>query len=525
MKKIIIGGIIIAVFNVNAQTYNPQKAAEYASFWCDKHNDETSPFYDQEKWGGPYINHLPNCAAFVSQCLIAGGLDLSLGAYGVPGGTGEVKPDGVIAGASELVLHLSGYQNTNITVANGFNPFVDHDVGDPMFKAKYSTGIAAEHSMICSSLNGNAKRLYSAHSADDCNEYWPNNYQTERLIFFHIKSSIPNHCDDCEKNHGEEGIDCGGPCPPCEHAPDRVIIDSPTSDLPANVRAIEEITAGNAAVKVLLGQNVNFTSAGTIRLLPGFEAQAGSNFNAQIKGSILGVTADCNKFCPPIYYTAFNRFGFGHLNCGIEGNQHFCVQVANVNKIEYEFIHVDHCHHKYSVYSNSITNQESHIVLWDLFTGEKPAYLKEDGSVHYYYFIMIFYPCQGGKITYSGFILVVNGSPKSIDFHYDGTNEIETPNPLLSPPPNTILLQDENTTPSFVIIPNPNPGTFQIETNFPLADITNLKITNLLGVPVYETQNVVSNEIQLQNSISGLHFVVILLKDGTMLTQKMMLQR
>jgi len=73
--------------------------------------------------------------------------------------------------------------------------------------------------------------------------------------------------------------------------------------------------------------------------------------------------------------------------------------------------------------------------------------------------------------------------------------------------------------------PNPNPGTFQIETNFPLSEISQLKITNTLGLTVYETRNLASNEIQLPNSVSGLYFVVMVLKDGTVLTQKMMVQR
>jgi hypothetical protein len=64
-----------------------------------------------------------------------------------------------------------------------------------------------------------------------------------------------------------------------------------------------------------------------------------------------------------------------------------------------------------------------------------------------------------------------------------------------------------------------------LETNFPLSDFGNLKITNLLGVVVYETQNVTSNTIQLPAAASGQHFVVLVLKDGTVLSQKMMLQR
>jgi len=77
----------------------------------------------------------------------------------------------------------------------------------------------------------------------------------------------------------------------------------------------------------------------------------------------------------------------------------------------------------------------------------------------------------------------------------------------------------------FNLHPNPNPGTFQIETNFPVSEISQLKITNTLGLTVYETKNLASNEIQLTNLVSGPYFVVMVLKDGTVLTQKMMVQR
>ena len=75
------------------------------------------------------------------------------------------------------------------------------------------------------------------------------------------------------------------------------------------------------------------------------------------------------------------------------------------------------------------------------------------------------------------------------------------------------------------LIPNPNNGAFQLETNFSLSEISNLKISNLLGLTVYETQNLTSNTIQLQNVPAGLFFVVMILKDGSVLTQKMMIQR
>ena len=86
------------------------------------------------------------------------------------------------------------------------------------------------------------------------------------------------------------------------------------------------------------------------------------------------------------------------------------------------------------------------------------------------------------------------------------------------------FLQDNTINKEINLYPNPNSGTFQLETNFPLSDIGNLKITNLMGATVFETQSISSNTIQLQNSASGTYFVVMILKDGSMLTQKMVVQ-
>jgi len=73
-KAIIIGIVLILGINVSAQTYNPAKAAAYAQRWC---NDKNTRDYN-------YYPLFPNgtggdCANFVSQCLIEGGLDLSAG--------------------------------------------------------------------------------------------------------------------------------------------------------------------------------------------------------------------------------------------------------------------------------------------------------------------------------------------------------------------------------------------------------------------------------------------------------------
>ena len=85
-------------------------------------------------------------------------------------------------------------------------------------------------------------------------------------------------------------------------------------------------------------------------------------------------------------------------------------------------------------------------------------------------------------------------------------------------------LPQSKISPKINLHPNPNNGSFNIETNFPLTDIGNLKITNLMGAPVYETQKVTSNTVQLQIPAKGTYFVVMILKDGSVLTQKMVVQ-
>jgi len=102
-------------------------------------------------------------------------------------------------------------------------------------------------------------------------------------------------------------------------------------------------------------------------------------------------------------------------------------------------------------------------------------------------------------------------------------NEPKVEEPYLQ----SLLINDTDFTsqsPNFKLYPNPNNGSFNIETNFPLTDIDNLKITNLMGATVYETQKVSSSTIQLQNPAKGTYFVVMILKDGLVLTRKMVVQ-
>lgn len=121
-------------------------------------------------------------------------------------------------------------------------------------------------------MDENAKMLYSAHNEDRCDADRSAITDIE-MIFFHIKSSLPAHCDNCEKDGDETGMDCGGSCPPCEHASDNknyTSNTSPDNPLPAATYAIKNITAGNADVRVYPQGSASFYAVGSVDLLPGF---------------------------------------------------------------------------------------------------------------------------------------------------------------------------------------------------------------------------------------------------------------
>ena len=494
-----IGFLFLAYIQGFSQTYNPELAAAYAQKWCNDRNLLEYPDY-------PGVD----CANFVSQCLKAGGLDLSKGSDG--NGNGVVQPYGVIPGATNLLLHLTSFQKADKRVVQGNYPPVEinHDLGDPMFHGS-SNGLKAYHSHLCSSVFGNS-RSYSMHSEDHCDKNvsgWYNYY-----IFFHIKSSYPNHCFDCEKNGNEDEIDCGGPCPSCERAPNERHYNTPTTNLPTVARAIQLITAGNAEVKILSGQNVEFITAGTIDLLPGFEVEAGGNFNASPKGNILSVTGDCNDFCWPFIYTGYNFVRWYH--------HYLFSDVANTYGIYFEIYWWNHWDKGMFVINNYVSvTQDGSVKLWDLVSGNLKGQL-EPGSWHVYLIEGHILPCQDpfSSKRFRTFFNVHNFPDDLAHLQIESIEDesaFHFPSLTIGSPPKI--------SPILVVFPNPNPGTFQIETNFPLSEIAHLKITNLLGIPVYETQNVTSYTIQLPASASGQHFVVMHLKDGTLLTQKVMVQR
>jgi hypothetical protein len=140
----------------------------------------------------------------------------------------------------------------------------------------------------------------------------------------------------------------------------------------------------------------------------------------------------------------------------------------------------------------------------------EPGFKAEAGS----HFVARIEPCVGCDDSKHSVLLLNSGQPsQEATLYYN--NEIVN---------SEQLLQIETSKKEINLYPNPNNGTFQLETNFPLSEISNLKISNLIGTTIYEMQHVTEHTIQLPNSASGMFFVVIILKDGSVLTQKMVVQ-
>jgi len=313
----------------------------------------------------------------------------------------------------------------------------------------------------------------------------------------------PPDCFNCLKSPDEQEIDCGGEnCPPCEDVSvERTITNS--AQLRKEVAAFNKITAsGNVVVQT--GKKVRFITKeeGAVILRPGFKAEKGCTFTTQRLEDLSGFGRICGTICGKWWVPS---------SCLPNGDGLYIHDLQYANKIVYDI---------YDPYGQRIFHKEKDISHnGSVFL----CYIPINTTNITYTIILDSYHCDSSIRRYGReFTAIGYTGGKSSD---DDPDDPETPAPPFSPPANNITLPNENPAPSFVIIPNPNSGTFQIEINFPLSHISNLKILNPLGAIVYETQNLTSNTIQLPNFASGQHFVMVMLKDGTVLTQKMMLQR
>ena len=314
----------------------------------------------------------------------------------------------------------------------------------------------------------------------------------------------PPGCFNCQKDPDEEEMDCGGPdCPPCEDVPEEREITSYVQLRP-EIMAFNKITAYIFAI-IASGEKVSFITEeeGSIILRHGFKAEKGCTFTTKRK-DLSGSGRICGKICGKWWIPS-------SINCNyFEPLNIYDLQYAN--KIEYEIYDLNGYNLKYRNVKDISYNGT--VFLWQPLIN----------TVNVTYRILYdTYHCDDKKRSgYKDFTVIGYTGGNSPPEEPEEPEILNTPQFLSS---DNLKIQDEMSTPAFSIIPNPNSGTFQLETNFPLSDIAHLKITDMLGGKVYETKNLTTNTIQLQNTTNGLYFVVIILKDGTVLTQKMMVRR
>ena len=249
-----------------ANAYNPAAAVAYAEKWCDSYNPE---YVNYSAQGG-------DCAAFLSQCLRAGGLDLSAGADGY--GLG-VQRDKVIANVELMIRHLADVQGfEHVSMSNrGPEPALTVP-GDPTLFFDASN----RHSLICVGEE-EGHNLYDCHSATRTCHLSMDKWNQAVTYYFHIgEDDYPEHCTNCTHDAalGEEDIDCGGPCNPCEDAPETRTL---SFLLPGKreYKAQQLIQTRNN-IRMKRG-HYEFMSGGEIVLNPGFSVEEGVTFSASIE--------------------------------------------------------------------------------------------------------------------------------------------------------------------------------------------------------------------------------------------------
>lgn len=290
-------------------SYNPKAAVTYAEQWCDGYNPD-------------YPRYNADCASFVSQCLIAGGLDLSAGADGQ--GLGVIGR--LIINVEYLIRHLKdvqkfSYQTMQNTVEPGFVV-----PGDPAFFFDSEN----RHSIFCVGQRS-GKNLYNCHSATKTCHFFASNWNPSLTYYFHIgEDDYPEHCKNCKQDFdkGELDVDCGGPCAPCEDAPSIHIINQ--SKLKAGRYAALETLKTENEVNLATGQ-YTFVSGEEIVLNPGFSIDGGVSFSASIapKGNL---TRQFRHTCVYLYnYFSPNGDGVNdEWGAQLVGIKHIKCEIRNV---------------------------------------------------------------------------------------------------------------------------------------------------------------------------------------------------
>ncbi|MGC9332011.1 MAG: T9SS type A sorting domain-containing protein [Bacteroidales bacterium] len=268
-----------------------------------------------------------------------------------------------------------------------------------------------------------------------------------------------------------------------------------TDELPSQTFVDDYIKAGrnvgiddvSVDVVVKSGQNVKFTAGNKIELLPGFVAEEGSTFVAEIKDCNNAdfddnITIDIEDF--PDSFSPDNDGNNDHLIVEVNGATHYDIIVRGKWDINtyYEATNIP-------VYSN-------HIDVWSgncNYTGNCWFYHKcnRKRKVH-----LTFYRCKNKIYT-----------SKTEEVNCDSKNTKS----------DTVQLNTKNNQSKdlsevvFDIFPNPNKGIFNVRRTGNYSGAYSLRINNVLGKLIYQKSNINDNsfEIDISNRPPGIYYLNI----------------
>ncbi len=279
---------VVGIFFVHSQNYDREAATRYSDQWALGRNKD---YFDYTGQGG-------DCANFVSQCLKAGGLDLSKGGDGNGKGVDTKK---CIKTVQNLHDHLNKYQLTKYilkksTESDYRTESSEMEMGDVVLYG--SSDFPYIHSTFCAGTGPGGKNVYNAHTTDHFHKsYYDMSFGSGIAYCFHFKP--PAHCSNCIQDEDEEAVDCGGSCPSCDRsAPNKIAYDGTT--VPPYSVALEGISIENTR---LIG-DVELVSAGDIEFLANTEIPAGTSVTTKSTMKKSTIAGDCDVLCNelPISY-------------------------------------------------------------------------------------------------------------------------------------------------------------------------------------------------------------------------------
>jgi hypothetical protein len=392
-------------------------------------------------------------------------------------------------------------------------------------------------SLITMSLVCRDTSIYHPPTPRFPNGYWTHHTLCDTLLNFNYEKerhSIARLLKDCAK--AVNAVHCAGGCHTSATAIDarRVLVNkfNYSSDAVFRLRSSHPINHNNVWIDYLrtnlnAGRPVLYGSLGLgdahYWVCDGYGDDGGGNSYEYVYFHMnFGWTGEDDG-----WYTLNGLSGVGHYNISQEAifdiypstNENYCNYTFSLDdhfasggthqNVPQTFMKLESASETSSAAWRTIQSGENAEYVAHQSIIFKPGFSAKAGS----HFIARIDTCNGCDDTQRS-VLLSNSSQNSMGTTLFYDNEMF----------NTTL-QSEIYPKALKLYPNPNLGTFQLETNFPLSEIANFKITNLLGVTVYEPQNLDSNTIQLPSSSSGLYFVMVILKDGSVFTQKMVVQK